>query len=174
MLKAGTWWVLMSAGKPSIINSFSDVLASWSSWGRRAFCTAQCWCLEGAWWEVVPRPRRGWCRCCSCPFAQRLTPPWAVPQSTGVDGMGRWSVRVLGASSPPRQTSQDCERRMGHLSFWANLMVRRLTMLPLRCNNCCISDIRQPWTRGHFCRLLTVEIIPFLSSVQPEWAINND
>lgn len=154
MLKAGTWWVLIYADKPSVINSSSDVLASWSSWGRRAFCTAQCWCLVGAWWEVVPRPRR----CCWCPFAQRLTPPWAVPQSTGVDGMGRWSVRALGASSPPRRTSPDCERRRGHLSFRAKLMVRRLTMSPLCCNNCnCISDIRQPWNRGLFRCLLTAE-----------------
>lgn len=173
MLKAGNWWVLMSVGKPSVINSFSDVLASWSSLGRHAFCTTQCWCLEGAWWEVVPRPQREWCRCCTCPFAQRLTPPWAVPQGTGVDGMGRWSMQALGARTPPRQTSQDCGRRTGHLSLWANLIVRRL-MSPLRCNNCCRSDIRQTWTRGHFCHLLTAETIPFLRRVQPEGAINND
>lgn len=137
-------WVLMSTGEPSIINSFSDVLAAWSSWGRPAFCTAQCWYLQGAWWEVVPKPRRGWRHWCSCPFVQRLTPPGVVPQSSGSNGMGRWSVRALGTSSPLRQTAQDCGRT-GHLSFWANFTFRRLHQS--------ICELRQPWTISYFLNL---------------------
>lgn len=102
----------MSTEEPSVINSFSDVLAAWNSWGRCAFFMARRWCLQGAWWEVGPRPRKGCCSCCCwCPSVHCLLPPWAVSQSCGLDWTGRQSAWAHGASSPLQQISQDCKRR---------------------------------------------------------------
>lgn len=100
----------MFTGESGVISSFVDVQVSWSSLGRPAFCETLHWCLKGAWWEAVQRPQV--CRCCSSPFVPRSTPPWAAPQSGQVPtGMCSWSMQVPGTSSPPRQTSQDCEER---------------------------------------------------------------
>lgn len=99
----------MFAGKPSVIDSFVDVRAAWSSWGRPAFCKALHWCLKGAWWEEEQRPQR--CHCCLCPFAPLLTHPWAALQSCQwTAGMGCLLAWVPEANSRLLQTSLDCGR----------------------------------------------------------------
>lgn len=116
--------------EPTVISSFVNVRAAWSSWGRPAFCKALRWCQRDALWGAARTPRS---RRRTCPFARPSTPPWVVPPSCwGATVTGSRSARAPGASSPLLQTSPDC-RGEGPCYCYSSVdaMQRRWTGTPL-------------------------------------------